>query len=151
MKLHRNALRAARNRGKRAGFSLAELMVVIVILGLLATLVVPAVLDRLIVANVGVAKSDLTQIAAAITNYAADNGGRHPQTLEELIVRNDLGVRYLDRDTLPMDPWGNEYLYEPPGPGQPDFVVTTLGKDGAIGGEGEDRDLTNIMVKNQEI
>ena len=76
---------------RRGGFSLAELMVVIVILGLLATIVVPNVLERLGEASVGAAKTDITSISQALDLYAINNGGRYPETLEELILEDEHG------------------------------------------------------------
>jgi general secretion pathway protein G len=137
--------------GARAGFSLAELMVVIVIIGLLATLVVPAVIRNLFVANEGKAVSDITTIESAITQYIIENNGRSPDNLEALVTPDDMGMTYLDQTTVPTDPWGNEYGYEPPQSGQPKPRIFTLGADGAVGGENENRDIDNFMIKNGEI
>ena len=70
--------KTSRQPNRRAGFSLAELMVVIVILGLLAGLVLPKVMDKLSFSQVGTAKVELTTIASAVTEFALRNGGRHP-------------------------------------------------------------------------
>ena len=136
-------------RTRRAGFSLAELMVVIVIIGLLATLVVPNVVSKLFVANRGKATADITAIAQAIDEYAVQNAGNYPESLERLVEKDEGGNSYLNRETVPKDPWGNEYFYEPPTSGQ-NYVVGTYAKDGQAGGEGDDRDLTNVMIRNGE-
>lgn len=135
----------------RKGFTLAELMVVIVILGLLATLVVPNVMKRFFTAQATKAKSDITAIAGAVEGYALENNGRFPETIEELVTPDENGFTFLDRETVPLDPWGNEYAYEPPSGGSMKFRVLTYGEDGVPGGEGKDRDIDNIMIKNGEV
>ncbi|HVS19732.1 MAG TPA: type II secretion system major pseudopilin GspG [Planctomycetota bacterium] len=127
----------------RSGFSLAELMVVIVILGLLATVVVPNVLSYLGKANTTVVKNDISQISTAITNYMINNGGKAPPNLEVLQEKDENGHSYLVK--IPNDPWKNPYIYEPPSAGQ-DFRVISYGKDGAPGGEGEDADMDNLTI-----
>lgn len=134
----------------RAGFTLAELMVVIVIIGLLATLVVPNVVAKLGRANIVKARADINSIAGAVTEYAIDNGGKYPETLDQLIQPDQSGHTYLDLEKEPMDPWGNPYQYEPPPSGQQKFRVISLGRDGSPGGEGDDADIDNIMIKNGE-
>jgi general secretion pathway protein G len=136
---------------RRAGFTLAELMVVIVIIGLLATLVVPNVVRKLFVANVAKAKADIVAIADAITGYAIENGGRFPDSLEVLVQPDSSGHTMLEMDTVPKDPWGNEYIYEPAPSGSQRFRVISYGKDGTPGGEGDDADIDNIKIKNGEI
>jgi general secretion pathway protein G len=132
-----------RNRSARAGFSLAELMVVIVILGLLATIVVPNVLGYLGKANTTVVKNDISQISTAVTNYMINNGGKAPNSLDELQEKDPSGHSYLVK--IPNDPWKNPYIYEPPIGSDP-FRVISYGKDGAPGGEGEDADMDNISI-----
>lgn len=132
----------------RRGFSLAELMVVIVILGLLATLVVPNVMKQLSTSNFAVAKSDISAICQAITNYAVENSGKYPERLEDLLTPDDSGHAYFDRSTLPKDPWKNEYVYEPPQGGQK-FRVISYGRDGQPGGEGDDRDIDSQTMNDK--
>jgi general secretion pathway protein G len=134
----------------RKGFTLAELMVVIVIIGLLATLVVPNVVKRLFTAQTTKAKADITAIAGAVEGYALENNGRFPDSIQELVTPDENGFTFLDRETVPVDPWGNEYVYEPP-EGGTKFRVLTYGEDGVPGGEGKDRDIDNIMIKNGEV
>jgi len=139
-------------RGTQAAFSLAELMVVIVIIGLLATLVVPAVVSKLFVASTGVAKSDIVAISNAVTQYMMDNNGVSPDSLEDLILEDQYGNKLLDYDHVPTDPWGNEYQFIPASTtGGNDWMVLSLGADGLADGEGKDQDITNIMIKNKEI
>ncbi len=137
-----------RRRGSAAGFSLAELMVVIVIIGLLATLVIPNVISKLGKANVAVVKTDITTIAQGVNEYYLNNNGRFPDSLESLVIEDANGDKILDRDTVPKDPWGNEYVYELNGNS---FTVSSYGADGQPGGEGKDRDIDNNMIKNGEV
>ena len=138
-------------RAARAGFSLAELMVVIVIIGLLATLVVPNVVRKLFVANVAKAKADIVSISEACDEYAVENQGKYPESLQELVTPDEIGHTYLNRETVPTDPWGNEYQYEPPGGGNVKPTVTSFGSDGVPGGEGDAKDMTNHQIRNGEI
>lgn len=135
---------------KKSGFSLAELMVVIVILGLLATLVVPKVFDSLKRAFGGKVKADIMAIANALDDYAINNGGRYPETLQALVDPDENGYTFLKQKSVPMDPWAMEYQYEPPMPGSPDPRVFTLGSDGVPGGEGDAEDISNIKLLGGE-
>lgn len=137
-------------KNRRAGFTLAELMVVIVIIGLLATLVVPNVMKKLFVANTTKAKADIVSIAGAIEQFAIENAGRYPDSLEALVTPDANGFTFLRQETVPKDPWGNEYVYEPPSSGSQKYRVLSYGKDNAPGGEGDDADIDNIRIQNQE-
>jgi general secretion pathway protein G len=140
-----------RKQPRTAGFTLAEMMVVIVILGLLATLVVPNVLKRLGTAMTGKVKADITTITSSLDDYAVANGGKFPDSLEALVTPDVNGHTYLKGlKTIPLDPWKNEYLYEPPSPGRPNPRVYSLGKDGQQGGEGDDADIDNETIQNEE-
>ena len=141
---------APRRSARKGGFSLAELMVVIVILGLLATLVVPRVVDSLKRAFGGKVKADITVIEQALSEYAVVNGTRYPESLEELIMPDENGYKFLNANRVPQDPWGNEYQYDPPMPGQPEPRIYTLGADGQVGGEGENADVSNFTIKGEE-
>ena len=135
-----------RVRTDERGFTLVELMVVIVIIGLLATLVVPNVLQKFAVASRKKAQVDLVQIKNALTEYAVNNGGKFPDSLEVLVTPDVNGHTYLDQTKIPKDPWGREYMYEPPGPGQPQPRVYSYGRDGQMGGEGDDADIDNLSL-----
>lgn len=131
--------RAARTA--RRGFSLAELMVVIVIIGLLATMVVPNVLSRLFTAQTGVARSEIYSIKSALDQFAIENGGVYPESLEALVTPDANGNTFLGSEKLPKDPWKNPYQYEPPQYNNNKILLYSLGKDGAPGGEGENADI----------
>ncbi len=146
MKLHRNF-----HRRQRAGFSLAEMMVVIVIIGLLATLVVPNVIRNLGTATKSKVKSDITAIASAIDNYTIENGGAYPDSLDQLVSPPDGGLSYLKGKTVPKDPWKMEYMYDPPSvTGTGTYKVYTFGRDKNPGGEGDDADISNLTILGEE-
>jgi len=136
-----------RTTTQRAGFTLAEMMVVIVIIGLLATLVVPNVLQRFAFASRKKAEADILAIDSSLKEYAIANGGKYPDSLEALVTADVNGHTFLDQPHIPKDPWGNEYMYEPPGPGQPLPRVMSYGKDGQPGGEGDDADMDTASIR----
>ena len=139
------------SRRARRGFTLAEMMVVIVIIGLLMTLVVPNILRRFTQAQNTVAKADITAIMQSLSEYAINNSGKYPDSLEPLVTPDSNGHCYLEgrNGKIPKDPWKNEYQYEPPQPGHPLPRVISFGRDGAPGGEGEDADIDNETIKDQ--
>lgn len=129
------------------GFSLIELIVVLVILGLLATVVGPRVMDRLGKGKSEIAKLQVDQLEGALGLFRFDVG-RYPTTNEGLQGLIDTaGVQnwsgpYLDKRTLPKDPWGREYQYRAPGQNG-DFDLWSLGADGTQGGEDDNADVTS--------
>ncbi len=139
-----------KNKVQLRGFTLIEVMVVLVILGILATLVVPRIMSRPDEARIIAAKQDINSIGQALKLYRLDNQG-YPTTdqgLQALVAKpsappappNWKTGGYLDR--LPKDPWGNEYKYLSPGvKNTNDVDVFSLGADGAPGGEGNDADV----------
>lgn len=137
-----------RKPGSDAGFSLLELMVVVVIMSILALVVMPRIIDRPDQARVARVHSDLAVLSGAIKLYKLDNF-RYPTTEQGLMAlvdkptiepvpKNWAGNGYIDR--LPKDPWGNDYQYLLPGV-HGEFDVFTLGADGVSGGEGLDADI----------
>ena len=137
-------------RAPQAGFTLLEVMVVIVILGVLASLVVPNLLGNKERADQQKVVSDLTALENSLDMYKLDNG-QYPSTqlgLQALVSKPDVEPQprryrengYIKR--LPTDPWGNEYQYLSPGEhGQVD--IYSLGADGVEGGEGNGLDIGN--------
>lgn len=132
----------------RKGFTLIELLVVILILAILAALIVPRVIGRAGDAKRAKAASDIATLASLLQTYRLDND-RYPTTEQGL---NSLSVQPNDAPnwrgpytskSLPTDPWGNEYMFEAPGPNGEDFAITSYGADGAPGGEGDDSDITS--------
>ncbi|MDP1633279.1 MAG: type II secretion system major pseudopilin GspG [Gallionellaceae bacterium] len=132
------------------GFTLIEVMVVILIIGVLAALVVPKVMSRPDEARITAAKSDIATVGQALNLYKLDNG-RYPTTEQGLaalvkkptispIPENWKGDGYLDR--VPKDPWGTPYQYLQPGV-HGAIDVFSFGADRAAGGEGSDADIGN--------
>ena len=138
------------NRKNTRGFSLIEIMVVLVIMGLLASIVAPNVLDALAGSKEKKVQADFANIETALKMYKLDNFffPTSEQGLEALVTEPDADPKpknwrkqgYLPE--LPQDPWGNEYLYVSPGEGHP-YDIYTLGADGVRGGEDEAKDITN--------
>ena len=143
----RGLLRNARRRAAGArGFTLIELMVVLVIIGVLAALIVPNVLDRTDDARATAARTDVNNLVQALKLYKLDNQ-RFPsaeQGLEALVRQPTVGTvppswkPYLDK--LPADPWGRPYQYLYPGVNG-EIDVFSFGADGQPGGEGKDADI----------
>jgi general secretion pathway protein G len=140
--------RAARSRpGRQAGFTLIEIMVVVVILGILAALVAPNVIGRIGDAQANAAKADIRAIESAMKLYRMDNF-KYPTTdqgVEALVTRpaeakNWPSGGYLDK--VPKDPWGEPYRYLSPGQNG-EIDIFTLGADNQPGGEGVDADIGN--------
>ena len=132
---------------RQAGFTLIELMVVLFILGLLAALVGPRLMGRVGVAKQKTAQTQIQLLATALDLFHLDVG-RYPTEEEGLksLVDAPEGLAgwagpYLDKG-VPKDPWGRDYIYKSPGEHGP-YDLTSLGADGAPGGEGENRDVTN--------
>lgn len=130
---------------KQHGFSLIELMIVVVILGLMATLLVPRIMDRPEEARVAKARMDMRTIDSALRLYRLDNGV-YPNTEQGLSAlvrepdrppqpRNYRAGGYLESSSLPRDPWGNAYRYRSPGENGRDYELTSLGADGKEGGD----------------
>lgn len=140
--LHRPSRRTI--RAARAAFTLTELMVVIVIIGLLLTVVAPNIFRQLGKTNVTLTKASIRAICDAVDQYAIENAGRFPESIEDLITPDGSGYAYLKEETIPLDPWKNEFQYEPPsGPGGK-YRVYSFGSDGQPGGEGEAADIDNF-------
>ena len=133
----------------RRGFTLAELMVVVVILGLLATLVVKNVIPRLFEAKREIAKAEIMNISEAIQLFQVKNGGKLPDTLEPLVTPDENGVAFLvNMKAVPNDPWGFPYAYEKDSNGMT-YEVKSYGRDGEPGGEGDNADLSNKTIANE--
>lgn len=129
---------------RQLGFTLIEMLVVLVIITLLATLVGPKLFNKIGSSKVKVAGAQLELIVSGLDTYRLDVGD-YPTTEQGLMALRKMpeGAKnwdgpYLAKD-IPMDPWDNPYQYKRPGKESP-FALFTLGKDGTEGGEGEDLD-----------
>lgn len=139
-----------------SGFTLIELMVVIVILGILAGLIVPRIMGRPDEARQLKAKIQIESIETALKLYKLDNGS-YPSTdqgLEALIVRSEAPPipkkwregGYLEKGKVPTDPWGNTFIYLSPGV-YGDYDISSYGADGVSGGEGKNSDINNWDIE----
>ena len=134
----------------QGGFTLIEILVVVVILGILASIIVPKIMKRPEEARRTKAKMDIKAIETALNLYRLDNGV-YPSTeqgLDALVTKPTTGIipknwkeeGYLDKD--PKDPWGNPFVYLSPGLHK-EFDLESYGADGVDGGEGKDADVEN--------
>ncbi len=135
-------------RGQDTGFTLLELLVVMVIIGLLAGYVAPRYFAQVGKSQVKMARAQIDALDKALDTFRLDVG-RYPTTeegLQALVVPPTGEARwngpYLKKG-VPADPWGRSYLYALPGTHGGDFDLQSYGKDGAPGGNGEDADVTN--------
>jgi general secretion pathway protein G len=140
-------------RNRQSGFTLIEIMVVVVILAVLGALVVPKILENVDKARVTRAASDIRAIETALDLYRLDNF-KYPTTeqgLQALVkqpadptITNYRSEGYLP--ALPKDPWNNPYQYVSPGPDGRQYEITTYGKDNKPGGEGYDADISSTTL-----
>ena len=133
------------NPQRQSGFTLIEIMVVVVIIGMLVTLILPKVLDRQDQAALIKAKADIHSLSSAIKLYKLDNF-KYPPTsdgLEALVGSGSGSKGYIER--LPKDPWGQKYNYQYPGQHM-DFDVWSFGADGQSGGTEQNQDVGNWNI-----
>jgi general secretion pathway protein G len=152
--MKKEMLISLRNRMRRGGrgFTLIELMVVIVILGILAGLIIPRIMGRPDEARQTKARIMIEGIETALKLYRLDNGF-YPTTEQGLralveastiqpVPRNWREGGYLEKGKVPKDPWGNDFVYLSPGT-QGELDLLSYGADGQPGGEGKNKDITN--------
>jgi general secretion pathway protein G len=126
-------------RGRR-GFTLLEILVVVMIIALLAALVTPRVWQHLGTSRVRVAEARAAQVATELRLYLADHGMTRVPGNFDLQVLVDAG-RLRQKDLL--DPWNNPFVLVAPGQENPDFDIVSFGADGQVGGEGQDADIVH--------
>lgn len=138
------------------GFTLIEIMIVVVILALLAALVAPKIIGRSDDAKIADAKVQIRNFETALKLYKLDNSN-YPSTEQGLsalvtkpavgqIPKNYKAEGYLENKNVPKDPWGNDYIYLSPGE-HGDYDLSSLGADGARGGEGKNADIESWNIK----
>ena len=137
------------------GFTLIEIMVVIIILGVLAGLIIPQIMDRPEEAKQLKARIQIESLETALKLYKLDTGS-YPDTeqgLQALVQQPDTGQAknwrkggYLDKGKLPMDPWGNDFLYLSPGVNG-DYDISSHGADGIQGGDGKNQDINSWEIQ----
>ncbi|AGW15284.1 type II secretion system major pseudopilin GspG [Megalodesulfovibrio gigas] len=142
---------------RNSGFSLIEILIVMIILGLLATVLAPRIMDRPDEARVTKAAVDIKQLETALKLYKLDNG-RYPTTAQGLqalveqprqdpVPKNYREGGYLERKELPKDPWGTPFIYRSPGRDKRPFELISLGADGKEGGEQFDADVNSWEIE----
>jgi general secretion pathway protein G len=126
---------------KQEGFTMIELLIVIVILGLLMSLVAPAMFSKVDSTKIKTARAQMQMIQTSLDTYRLDMG-RYPLQLSELIASNQSGWDgpYLPKK-VPFDPWGNAYSYKSPGANGEPFTLLSFGKDGRIDGSDDAADV----------
>ncbi len=134
-------------RVRQVGFTLMELLIVFVILGLLAGLVGPALLGRGESAKVDTAKQQISMLSQTVKQYYVDNRG-YPSTQEGLkaLIEKPANAKnwrgpYLDPAKIPLDPWDKDYMYRAPGENGRPYEISSHGADGVAGGEGNNADI----------
>ncbi|MFA6245155.1 MAG: type II secretion system major pseudopilin GspG [Candidatus Hydrogenedentales bacterium] len=139
-----------KRHANRAGFTLIELMVVIVILGMLMAVVVPRMIGATDDAKVAATKSQIHSFRTALDMFKLKIG-RYPSTSEGLgaLVNNEK-QNFLNEDNVPNDRWGNPFNYTCPGAKGHDFEIVSYGADGALGGTGYNADIEswNLQAEN---
>ena len=138
--------RAGFGRPRAGAFTIVEILVVVMIIGVLVTLIVPRYFGRVGQAKKATAEQKVATIDSAILMFQNDYG-RFPQSLDELISRPvDIPEEKWNYPSLRpkdlKDPWGREFLYKQPGDNGP-YDLVCLGADGKLGGEGNDADINN--------
>jgi general secretion pathway protein G len=138
-----------RTRTRQSGFTLIEIMVVLVIIGLLMGIVGPRLIRQQEKAQVKVAHIQIETLGTSLDTFRLDVG-RYPSTQEGLaaLIQRPFGLDrwdgpYLKKGTVPKDPWDRPYYYRSPGEGGRPYDLFSYGADGSPGGDGDARDVTS--------
>lgn len=134
------------------GFTLIEMIVVVIILGLLAGLVAPRLFSRVGQSKQVAARAQIELLGAALDQYSLDTGSYPPSTVGlDALVRNPnvsgWNGPYLKKEAVPVDPWGNPYSYKCCPGDHGEYDLWSEGADGKPGGEGENADIASWTVK----
>ncbi|MBI1912586.1 MAG: type II secretion system major pseudopilin GspG [Deltaproteobacteria bacterium] len=136
-----------------SGFTLVELIVVVIIIGLLAALVVPKLMGKVDQSKVKAAQAQIELFGAALDQFRLDTG-RYPTTSEGLeSLRNASGIEnwsgpYLKKE-IPNDPWNHQFIYKSPGE-RDDYEIISYGSDGSAGGDGDKQDIVSWKGLNEK-
>ena len=148
--------RGAKRKTGQRGFTLIELMVVLVILAMLAGLVAPRIFDQLDVANADAARTQVRMLRSALESYRLEVG-EFPSVSDGLTALIAPPERNSHRwqgpylaDEIPMDPWGRPYVYGGPANTLQGFVLYSLGADGAEGGDDNDADIGYMLTSDNQ-
>lgn len=120
--------------GRARGFSLIEMIAVLVLIGIVATLVVRNVMPQFSSGQANAARAQISAMSTTIEAYYMENG-KYPDNLQQLVGSYGL------RESQLKDPWGNDIIYRRPGEGGRDFDLISYGRDGAPGGDGNNADI----------
>jgi len=135
----------SRNLSRQRAFTLVELLLVLVILGILAAIVIPKFSGRSEQAKFQAAQTQIENFKTALNNYEVDNSG-YPKSLNDLLAQprdaQNWHGPYLQTDALPKDPWGNDYIYKVPGVHNPTFFDLS-----SSGPPGQDKIVANWTMK----
>lgn len=137
---------------RKRGFTLLELLAVVMIIGLLAAIIAPRLLSKTPQAKIAAAKANISNLVQAVELFHMEQG-RYPEKLIDLIIMPSYVKPekwpkggYLSQTVLPKDPWGNEYVYLKPGRDDLPFEIISYGADGKEGGQGEDADISSAKL-----
>ena len=130
-----------KNHRKQSGFTMIELLIVVVIIGLLMSLVAPAMFSKVDSTKIKTARAQMQMLETSLATYWLDMG-EYPTKLDDLFSSSLAGWDgpYLPK-AVPNDPWSNPYSYQSPGPDGEPFVLMSFGKDGKPGGEDDAGDI----------
>ena len=129
------------NHRKQSGFTMIELLIVVVILGLLMSLVAPTMFSKVDSTKIKTARAQMQMLETSLATYWLDMG-EYPTKLDDLFSSSLAGWDgpYLPK-AVPNDPWSNPYSYQSPGPDGEPFILMSFGKDGRPGGEDDAEDI----------
>ena len=129
------------NHRKQSGFTMIELLIVVVIIGLLMSLVAPIMFSKVDSTKIKTARAQMQMLETSLATYWLDMG-EYPTKLDDLFSSSLAGWDgpYLPK-AVPNDPWSNPYSYQSPGPDGEPFILMSFGKDGRPGGEDDAEDI----------
>lgn len=142
-----HAHRRTSRRPSRAGFTLIEAIVIVIILGVLAAVIAPRFIQRVGQSKQAVAESNASSLAGAMKLYSADHGTPDDGATIDILWNKPSDIPesewqpYVDSSEALLDPWGNRFVLRVPGEKNYDFDIVSYGADGKPGGEGEDADI----------